>query len=87
MNPSGGFRKVRFNPQAKVLFGQGLVGLDGEKWALHRRIANQAFNLERVKVCVSVCPIFLIFHLIILENHNYHLKVQIFIQSNPSWFS
>jgi hypothetical protein len=24
--------------------------LDGEEWALHRRIANQAFMIERVKV-------------------------------------
>lgn len=52
VNQSGGFRKVPFNPQAKVLFGEGLVGLEGEKWTLRRRIANQAFTLERVKVCV-----------------------------------
>ncbi|KAK4752806.1 hypothetical protein SAY87_021604 [Trapa incisa] len=49
VNQSDGFGKVRFNPQTKVLFGEGLVGLEGDKWALHRRIANQAFNLERVK--------------------------------------
>ncbi|OWM75082.1 hypothetical protein CDL15_Pgr021433 [Punica granatum] len=49
VNPSGLFGKVRHNPQAKMLFGEGLAGLEGEKWAVHRRIANQAFNLERVK--------------------------------------
>jgi len=46
----GSFQKARNNPLAKLLFGQGLNGLDGEEWALHRRIANQAFMIERVKV-------------------------------------
>ncbi|KAH8488205.1 hypothetical protein Peur_060058 [Populus x canadensis] len=50
MNTGGGsFEKVRLNPQAKLLFGQGLNGLVGEEWALHRRIANQAFMMERIK--------------------------------------
>ncbi|KAJ6674414.1 CYTOCHROME P450 FAMILY 721 SUBFAMILY A POLYPEPTIDE 1 [Salix viminalis] len=49
MNTGGSFEKVPFNPQSKVLFGGGLVGLDGERWAVHRRITNQAFNMERVK--------------------------------------
>ncbi|KAL9385800.1 hypothetical protein Peur_022810 [Populus x canadensis] len=50
MNTGGGsFEKVRLNPQAKLLFGQGLNGLFGEEWALHRRIANQAFMMERIK--------------------------------------
>ncbi|KAA8537654.1 hypothetical protein F0562_027262 [Nyssa sinensis] len=49
LNTSGAFEKVGFNPLSKLLFGQGLVGLVGEKWAVHRRITNQAFNMERVK--------------------------------------
>ncbi|CAK7349271.1 unnamed protein product [Dovyalis caffra] len=49
MNTDGSFEKIPFNPQSKGLFGEGLVGLDGEKWARHRRITNQAFNMERVK--------------------------------------
>ncbi|KZV20195.1 hypothetical protein F511_01052 [Dorcoceras hygrometricum] len=48
-NANGRFRKIEFNPNSKVLFGEGLVGLEGEKWAVHRRITNQAFNMERVK--------------------------------------
>ncbi|TMW91786.1 hypothetical protein EJD97_013895 [Solanum chilense] len=44
--------KVEFDPQTKQLFGQGLVGLRGEQWALHRKIANQAFNMEVVKAWV-----------------------------------
>ncbi|CAI0383061.1 unnamed protein product [Linum tenue] len=49
LNTSGSFGKVRFNPLSKLLFGAGLVGLEGDKWALHRRITSQAFNMERVK--------------------------------------
>ncbi|GLT58057.1 hypothetical protein SLA2020_309820 [Shorea laevis] len=49
MNTDGSFDKVGQNPLAKVLFSQGLVGLSGEKWAFHRRIANQAFSMERAK--------------------------------------
>lgn len=49
-NTRGEYEKVPYNPQSKLLFGQGLVGLDGEQWALHRRIINLAFNLELVKV-------------------------------------
>ncbi|XP_022766501.1 cytochrome P450 734A1 [Durio zibethinus] len=49
MNTGGSFGKIEFNPMSKMLFGQGLVGLEGEEWAFHRRIANQAFTMERVK--------------------------------------
>ncbi|XP_030483966.2 cytochrome P450 734A1 [Cannabis sativa] len=48
-NTSGHFGKVGFNPSNKQLFGQGLVGLEGDQWAFHRRIANQAFTMDRVK--------------------------------------
>ena len=49
-NIAGSIEKLALNPPGKILFGEGLVVLEGEKWAFHRRIANQAFNLERVKV-------------------------------------
>ncbi|XP_022936841.1 cytochrome P450 734A1 [Cucurbita moschata] len=49
VNTHGSFRRIQFNPQAKLLFGEGLLGLDGEKWVARRRIANQAFNIERIK--------------------------------------
>ena len=38
------------NPLARQLFGQGLIGLSGEKWARHRRVIAPAFYKERVKV-------------------------------------
>lgn len=48
--------KLPFNPVSRQLFGQGLVGLFGKKWAVHRRIASKAFNMERVKViCIPFC--------------------------------
>ncbi|RVX15022.1 Cytochrome P450 734A1 [Vitis vinifera] len=49
MNTSGCYGKIGLNPLSKLLFGDGLVVLEGEKWALHRRISNQVFNMERVK--------------------------------------
>ncbi|KAK9113160.1 hypothetical protein Scep_020679 [Stephania cephalantha] len=45
----GTFEKVEFNPLSKLLFGEGLVGLRGEKWVKHRRVTSQAFNMEKVK--------------------------------------
>ncbi|KAI9200165.1 hypothetical protein LWI28_003606 [Acer negundo] len=49
MNTNGSFEKVGFNPLSKPLFGDGLVVLNGDKWAFHRRIANNAFDMGRVK--------------------------------------
>ena len=47
---NGSFEKISLKPLARPLFGQGLAGLSGQKWVIHRRIANHAFNMERVKV-------------------------------------
>ncbi|XP_004291890.1 PREDICTED: cytochrome P450 734A1-like [Fragaria vesca subsp. vesca] len=49
VNSSGSFQKIPFTPLTKNLFGEGLVGLEGDEWAFHRRIVNQAFKTERVK--------------------------------------
>lgn len=49
LNTNGAFDKADFNPLSKLLFGEGLVGLKGEKWVIHRRITSQAFQMERVK--------------------------------------
>jgi len=49
LNTSGSFEKIPTNPLSGLIWGQGLVGLAGEKWAVHRRIASLAFNMERVK--------------------------------------
>ncbi|MQM15064.1 hypothetical protein Taro_047995 [Colocasia esculenta] len=53
------FEKVGFNPLSKQLFGEGLVGLKGWKWAQHRRVVGPAFAMDRVKVggvfCSSSC--------------------------------
>lgn len=49
VDSSGSFQKIPFTPSTKNLFGEGLVGLEGDEWAFHRRIVNQAFKMERVK--------------------------------------
>ncbi|XVE56014.1 hypothetical protein DITRI_Ditri03aG0203100 [Diplodiscus trichospermus] len=53
LNTDGGtlaFEPLGFDPSTKLLFGrQGLVVLTGAKWAVHRRISNQAFKIELVK--------------------------------------
>lgn len=48
-NKRGEYERVGYNPQSKLLFGQGLVGLQGQQWVLHRRIIHLAFNMELVK--------------------------------------
>ncbi|KAG2627595.1 hypothetical protein PVAP13_3KG128701 [Panicum virgatum] len=52
---SGAFEKSGSdggNPLARQLFGQGLIGLSGEKWARHRRVIAPAFYKERVKAWI-----------------------------------
>ncbi|KAK2417881.1 cytochrome P450 734A1 [Trifolium repens] len=45
----GEYGRIPYNPQAKLLYGQGLPGLQGDEWNFHRRIINLAFNMELVK--------------------------------------
>lgn len=56
LDTTGLFRKRQGgnNPLARQLIGEGLPGLDGSKWAHHRRIIAPAFNMERVKVSAQV---------------------------------
>ncbi|KAJ4966647.1 hypothetical protein NE237_018496 [Protea cynaroides] len=50
LNTSGSFQKRTFDPSSKQLVGDhSLIILSGQMWAKHRKIANQAFTLERVK--------------------------------------
>ncbi|KAL3840315.1 hypothetical protein ACJIZ3_024906 [Penstemon smallii] len=49
VNSNGLFHKIRFNPVSKLLLGDGLIALEGQKWAVHRRITSQAFNMEIIK--------------------------------------
>ncbi|KAL7616302.1 hypothetical protein Lser_V15G00713 [Lactuca serriola] len=52
LNTSGSFPKTRVNPLVKGLFGDGIVYLEGDQWAVHRKITSQAFNMERIKELV-----------------------------------
>ncbi|PRQ27005.1 putative cytochrome P450 [Rosa chinensis] len=49
INTSGSFQRVPLTPSSRVLFGDGLPALEGERWAFHRKIVNQAFKMERVE--------------------------------------
>ncbi|CAL9016818.1 unnamed protein product [Prunus brigantina] len=47
------FHKVVKNPIMKSL-PQGIVGIEGEQWAKHRKIINPAFHLEKLKGMVPI---------------------------------
>ncbi|KAI4296134.1 hypothetical protein L6164_036117 [Bauhinia variegata] len=49
LNKDGSFEKVDPNPLTKLFYGKGILFAKGEQWATHRRIANQAFKIERIK--------------------------------------
>ncbi|KAH7651919.1 Secologanin synthase protein [Dioscorea alata] len=50
-NKFGHFMKIKGNPLSKLLI-QGLAHHEGQKWAIHRRIINPAFNLDKLKLMV-----------------------------------
>ena len=50
LKTGGGFERIEVNPSMKLFFGEGIIMSRGDKWALHRAIASQAFKMERVKV-------------------------------------
>ncbi|KAG6674915.1 cytochrome P450 734A1-like [Carya illinoinensis] len=52
MNTGRSYEHIELTPPMKVFFGQGIFALRGERWSLHRRIANQAFKMENVKAGV-----------------------------------
>ncbi|CAN8239945.1 unnamed protein product [Cochlearia groenlandica] len=49
LKTSRSFDRIGHNPLSKLLYAQGLPGLRGNQWAFHRKIANQAFTIEKVK--------------------------------------
>ncbi|KAJ8759740.1 hypothetical protein K2173_009841 [Erythroxylum novogranatense] len=53
MNTGGSYDRLLNDPLSKKLLGEGLAELRGQKWAMHRRIANLALNMEQVKGWVS----------------------------------
>lgn len=57
----GNFRKPQLNPLVNYLLS-GLVKLEDDKWAMHRKIINPAFHMEKLKV-LYIFPIVIFFHL------------------------
>ncbi|PKI54284.1 hypothetical protein CRG98_025344 [Punica granatum] len=47
------FQKPASNPVLKML-AYGLVSFNGEKWALHKKIINPAFHLEKLKLMLPL---------------------------------
>ncbi|CAK9141003.1 unnamed protein product [Ilex paraguariensis] len=52
-NKLGHFGKPPLSPLILIL-ARGLTTLEGEKWAIHRRIINPAFHLEKLKGMIPV---------------------------------
>ncbi|KAL4180519.1 hypothetical protein AMTRI_Chr13g92490 [Amborella trichopoda] len=52
LNVWGCFDRIDLDPLSKPLVGQGLLGLKGQKWTLHRRVINPAFHMEPTKAMV-----------------------------------
>ncbi|KAM0866052.1 hypothetical protein ACQ4PT_042873 [Festuca glaucescens] len=48
-NKFGHFEKLQFPALSRLLAG-GLATYEGEKWVMHRRILNPAFQLEKLKL-------------------------------------
>lgn len=53
LTTGGSFDRIGHNPLSKLLYAQGLPGLRGDQWAFHRRIAKQAFTMEKLKVTLT----------------------------------
>ncbi|CAI9116785.1 OLC1v1018026C2 [Oldenlandia corymbosa var. corymbosa] len=49
LNKSGHIVRGKISPPVDLLFGQGLFNLGGDKWSLHRKVANPAFMIDQVK--------------------------------------
>uniref|UniRef100_A0ACD5YA06 Uncharacterized protein n=1 Tax=Avena sativa TaxID=4498 RepID=A0ACD5YA06_AVESA len=42
------FQKDYLNPKLEIIFGKGLVFLDGDDWKRHRRVVHPVFNQEKL---------------------------------------
>ena len=47
-------------PNMEALLGKGLVLTNGEDWKRHRKVVHPAFNLDKLKVCLTSDQAYLI---------------------------
>ena len=47
---SGHFNKNGVHPAILAMLGKGLVLVEGTDWVRHRRVANPAFAMDKLKV-------------------------------------
>jgi len=57
---TGLFPKDYLNANMEALLGKGLVLTNGEEWKRHRKVVHPAFNLDKLKVCLTSDQAYLI---------------------------
>lgn len=66
-NKNENYPKIDLEGYARKLLGDGLSSSKGEKWVKLRKLANQVFHAESLKVNITIFYIFLIFFVILKE--------------------
>ncbi|KAL5792068.1 hypothetical protein ACOSP7_000662 [Xanthoceras sorbifolium] len=68
-NKFGFYPKPQLSSSVETLIGKGLVLLNGQDWARHKKIINYAFNVDKLEVIVSKMATLIISILEKWENH------------------
>lgn len=66
-NKNENYPKIDLEGYARKLLGDGLSSSKGEKWVKLRKLANQVFHAESLKVNITIFYIFFFFFVILKE--------------------